>query len=292
MDKKIAIIDIGSNSVRYACFGGEPFVQKELSSTVLADGLFQSGLLKEDAIERTAAAVASFCDKARAAGVQEIYAFATEAIRAAKNGKEAALAIETRAKVPVDVVSGETEAKIGFMGASPSPLAPCALFDIGGASAELICGQGEQISYRKSLPVGCVRLRDGSGGSEEKAARILESTIPFYGALPAFTTLTGIGGTATSLGGMLACPQKYDPKKVHGTSVPREFLCEVCARFFAGEPLRKAFPCLTENRAALIGYGAMIAAAILDHVQATSFTVSEHDNMEGYLLYKNTKKSV
>ena len=292
MDKKIAIIDIGSNSVRYACFGGEPFVQKELNSTVLADGLFQSGLLKQDAIERTAAAVAAFCDKARKAGAQEIYAFATEAIRAAKNGAEAVRAIEARANVPVEVVSGETEAKIGFMGASPSPHFPCALFDIGGASAELICGQGEQIFYRKSLPVGCVRLRDGSGGSEEKAARILEDTIPSYGTLPAFTHLTGIGGTATALGGMLACPQKYDPRKTHGTTVPREFLDEIRRRFFAGEPLREAFPCLTENRAALIGYGAMIAAAILDHAKASAFTVSEQDNMEGYLLYKNTKKSV
>lgn len=288
----IAVIDIGSNSVRYALYGGEPFVQKELNTTVLADGLFLSGRLKRDAIERTANAVALFCEKARNENAQEIYAFATEAIRAATNGKEAVQAIEARANVRVEVVSGETEAKIGFMGACPTSLTPCAVFDIGGASAELICGKGEEIAYRKSLPIGCVRLRDGSLGNAEKAAAILASNISDYGAVPPFSSLTGIGGTATALGAMLACPKQYDPLLTHGTVVPRAFLDEIKTRFFTGEPLRAAFPCLTENRASLIGYGAMIAAAVLDHVKADAFTVSERDNMEGYLLYKNTKISV
>ncbi|MDE7394960.1 MAG: hypothetical protein K2M95_02420, partial [Clostridiales bacterium] len=99
----IAVIDIGSNSVRYALYGGEPFVQKELNTTVLADGLFLSGRLKQDAIDRTTNAVALFCEKARQRNAQAIYAFATEAIRAAENGKEAVKAIESRANVHVEV---------------------------------------------------------------------------------------------------------------------------------------------------------------------------------------------
>lgn len=286
---KTAVIDIGSNSVRYALFTGDAYTKKEVISTVLADGLFLSGKLKQDAIERTAQAVAACCEKARAAGADRIFAFATEAIRAAENGSQAVDAINTRANVAVDVIGGDVEAKIGFMGASTDPAASAVVFDVGGASAELICGKGDDIAYRKSLPIGCVRLRDGANGSRTKADEILAKTIPSYGAVPFIATPIGIGGTATALGGMLACPQAYDPKKTHGRKVPRTFLTEVQARFFKGERMRAAFPCLTENRAALIGYGAMIAAAILDHLHADSFTVSERDNMEGYLLYKNVR---
>ena len=132
---KCAVIDVGSNSVRYALINDNTTIaQKEINSTVLADGLFFSGMLNDAAINRTVTAVAEFCNKARKANADKIYIFATEAVRAAKNGKEFTNAVYKTTGITVDVIEGETEALIGFMGASENLNNTSAVFDVGGAS--------------------------------------------------------------------------------------------------------------------------------------------------------------
>ncbi len=283
---KTAVIDIGSNSVRYALYSHTTqLAQKELNSTVLADGLFFSGRLNESAIARTVDAIAAYCEKATANGAQTIYAFATEAVRAAQNGKEFVQAVFNRTGIEVDVLDGATEAKIGFMGAAPDTRVPTALFDMGGASCEIVCGQNGEIGFSHSMPIGCVRLRDGAQKHPDVANRLIEEVFP--PSVPAADVLVGIGGTATALGAMFACPIRYNPNIVHGTAVSDAFCHAVARDFFLGANLRQAYPCLTPARANVIGYGALAALRVMQAFGKTTFTVSERDNMEGYLLYKN-----
>lgn len=282
---KTAIIDVGSNSVRYALMDeNTEIAKKEIDSTVLADGLFFSGRLKADAIERTADAIKAFCEKAKRAGAEEIFVFATEAVRAAQNRDEFLQAVKSRTNITVDVIDGDTEASVGFFGAAPSPDKTVAVFDIGGASTEIICGKNGEISYEKSNPIGCVRLFDGADSSRERAQELIEAAL--CDSLPAVDALTGIGGTATALGAMAVCPALYDAEKVHGSIVERGFLQDIAERFFAGENLMEAFPSLTANRARVIGYGALVSLAVLNKFGFDSFTVSERDNIEGYYMYK------
>ncbi|MDE6398256.1 MAG: hypothetical protein K2L51_02950, partial [Clostridiales bacterium] len=176
---KTAIIDVGSNSVRYALFSPDTVLtHKELNSTVLADGLFFSGRLSPEAMERTKNAICAFCNKARQENADEIYIFATEAVRAANNGKEFTQNVTAACGVPVDVLSGTQEAQIGFLGAIPNRETDVAVFDIGGASCEIICGRGDCIYHETSSPIGCVRLRDGANGNRDKAERIIAAALP------------------------------------------------------------------------------------------------------------------
>ena len=282
---KTAIIDIGSNSVRYALFDRDTrLAQKELNSTVLADGLFFSGRLSPEAMERTKAAVCAFCDKARRQNADEIRIFATEAVRAASNGKEFTQSVRCACGVPVDVLSGTQEAQIGFSGALPNRETDAAVFDIGGGSCEIICGRGDCIYHETSSPIGCVRLRDGANGDRAKAERMIAAALPSVlpSVLPARRMLIGIGGTATALGGMLCCPTRYDPLVTHGCTVPLSFLERVADEFFAREDMLSLYPSLSPARARIIGYGALAAMRILDLFGERQFTVSERDNMEGY----------
>lgn len=280
-NKKIAVIDVGSNSVRYALTDEKTaFAKKELNSTVLADGLFFSGALSPEAIRRTVDAVALFCDKAKQENADGIYVFATEAVRAARNGKEFTDAVLARTGITVDVLSGAEEARIGFFGALPVPRDRVAVFDMGGASCEIICGENGRISFLKSCPIGCVRLRDGANGNRDRAQALILSAFPT--ALPQVDELVGIGGTATALGGMLRCPQNYDPALVHGAQVDATFLQNVIGDFFDGKDLRACYPSLSPARARIIGYGALAALILLQRFSLPSFTVSERDNMEGY----------
>lgn len=277
--------------MRYALMDEHTFVaQKELNSTVLADGLFFSGRLRREAIDRTVEAVAAFCKKAKAQNADEILLFATEAVRAASNGKEFTDAVFARTGITVDVIDGVTEALVGFMGATPDQKISAAVFDIGGASCEIICGKESEITYAKSAPVGCIRLRDGAGGSRTQAERLVADALDV--SFPAVETVVGIGGTATALGAMAHCPQAYDPHTVHGATVRRDFLEETARAFFAGEDLLSRFPCLTPARSRIVGYGAVAALRVLTLLRKDEFTVSERDNMEGYAAWKSSQKNI
>lgn len=278
---KTAVIDIGSNSVRYALYTPQTdLAAKELDSTVLADGLFFSGKLSDAAMARTVKAVTAFCRKAEYCGADEICIFATEAVRAATNGKTFTDAVRAACGVPVDVIDGATEARIGFLGAQPDAQTAVGVFDIGGASCETVCGKGADITYAASAPIGCVRLRDAAAGNRAIAERLIAQSLP--DSLPRVETVTGIGGTATALGGMLYCPQTYDPVEVHNGRVPAAFLQETANAFFAGEDFTRTYPSLSPARARIIGYGALAALRLLRLWGKTEFTVSERDNMEGY----------
>ncbi len=278
---KTAVIDIGSNSVRYALFTPATVVAaKKLNSTVLADGLFFSGKLSDEAMARTINAVAAFCREAREQNADDIYIFATEAVRAARNGKAFAEAVEKACGVTVDVIEGAVEAQIGFLGATVPSDEQTAVFDMGGASCEVILGKNGRISYAQSFPIGCVRLRDGAGKDKQKAERMVAAALPSF--LPPAAVAVGIGGTATALGGMLHCPKCYDPAVTHGSFVPLSFLQHAADLFFQGADMQTLYPSLSPARARVIGYGALAALRILELLSLDGFTVSERDNMEGY----------
>ena len=286
---KTAVIDVGSNSVRYAIMDeNTTLAHKKLNSTVLSDGLFFSGKLSDDAISRTVSAIAAYCEEAVKDGAEEIFVFATEAVRSASNGAKFCKRVHKACGVEVDVLTGEEEAEIGFLGATACVKNECAVFDLGGASCEIIRGKNGVIDFSHSFPIGCIRLRDGAGGNKEKARELINSAFESM-TIPRVNTLIGIGGTATSLGAMLSCPNKYDPKVTHGTKVDKRFLEGVISDFFGGTDMRLKYPCLTPNRANVIGYGAAVCLRVLEKTGAESFTVSERDNIEGYYEFIRNK---
>ena len=104
--KATAIIDIGSNSIRY--LGKNP--EKQLATTRLAEGLITTGMLSEAAMERSIAAIACFVQKAHAEGLTP-YAYATSAVRDAHNRTEFLARVKRACGICIDVLSGEREAQ-------------------------------------------------------------------------------------------------------------------------------------------------------------------------------------
>ena len=133
---KIAVIDIGSNSVRLMTIANGKVLYKTIKTTRLGEGLAFSSHLKEVAIERTILAIEEFTVRAESEGVKNIYAYATAAVRSAENGKEFVTQVKKRCDVVVEIISGAEEAQIGILGAIGKN--DGAIIDIGGASTELI----------------------------------------------------------------------------------------------------------------------------------------------------------
>ena len=116
---RYGIIDIGSNSVRLLVSDGTDRVYKKINTTGLGRGLALTGRLSDENMIVTADAVGVFVEEARCVGCEEVYVFATEAVRSAQN-REDFVKILSDMKICVDVVASEDEAKLGFSGAYTS----------------------------------------------------------------------------------------------------------------------------------------------------------------------------
>ena len=278
-----AVIDIGSNSVRLFVESGKAVTPKKLNTTQLAQGLANTGKLNNEAMVRTADAVANFFVDAKNAGAGKVYIFGTEAMRC-PGGETLKDMIFRRIGVETDIVSGDEEALLGYMGATDCK-GSNAVLDIGGASVELIVGKDDDIIYKESLPLGVVRVKDCVGSDRREIEKYYSQQITAYKKERA-DRLIGIGGTATSLASMILKQQVYDADAIHGAVLTRGDIKNVTDVIFNCKDIIALFPTIGAKRAGVIGHGAVLTGLIMDYLGYDSITVSERDNAEGYLLYR------
>ena len=220
--RKIAVIDVGSNSVRLMLLADGKILYKKTKITRLGEGLALTSFLTDEAMTRTLLQIEAFLAEAKEAGANELYAYATAAVRSAKNGQE----FVDRAKtlgVALEVLSGEEEARVGIVGALGEK--DGGLLDIGGASSELILQKSKRTVYETSVDVGVVRLKDVCGRDREKLTAYCREKVALYdGALKVMVglPLCAIGGTATTLAALALNLTEYDGEKVTGAVLTRQ----------------------------------------------------------------------
>src|SRR6185436_12907009 len=152
--RRIAAIDVGTSSIHMIVAelrkDGPRVVDKEKEMVQLGLGSLGGLPLRDDAIERGAAAIARMAEVARGWDVDDIVAVATSAVREAPNRREFLRRVKEAAGIKVRVISGQEEADYiyravrsaaGFDGGT----ALC--IDIGGGSVELIAGTAEEIDF-------------------------------------------------------------------------------------------------------------------------------------------------
>lgn len=282
---KISAIDIGSNSVRLALVSDGKTLYKRIRTTRLGEGLAFSGSMKDEAIERTALAVADFVNCAKAEKTDKLYAFATAAVRSASNKAQFLARVKELCGLEIDVISGETEAKIGILGALGNN--DGGIIDVGGASTEVTFRAGGRTVYSKSVNVGTVRLFDLAARNKQKLLRIISEKIEEYGEFSAENVnMRAIGGTATRLAAIKHNLLQYTPEVTDGTN----FTVGELEKYADGllstpvEIIRANTICSAS--AEVIGGGCLLLAEIMKKLKIKSLTVSERDNLEGYIIYK------
>ena len=287
---KISAIDVGSNSVRLMVMADGKTLYKQLDTTRLAEGLAGSGVLKPEAIERTARAVQIFAAAAELNGAGTPYVFATAAVRSSKNGADFVARVKALTGIDVDVLSGEEEAACGILGALRGR--DGGIIDLGGASTEITLQQGGKTLYSKSVNIGTVRLFDMAGQDRSALQAAIDNLLNGYGSLSLDgKDIYGIGGTATSLAALYHELEKYDPKVVEGTVLTREWLCAEAEKLLSlTVEERRALRGMEPRRADVIAGGCLLMYSILNRFNADRITVSESDNLEGYVLFKGLVK--
>lgn len=282
---KIAAIDIGSNSVRLMMWADGKTLYKRINTTRLGEGLVSTGVMSPAAMQRTAAAVRDFAAAAAEEGAAKVYAFATAAVRRAANREEFLGEVRRVAGIEVDVISGEEEAEIGILGALGN--SDGGMIDVGGASTEIIVRRGGKSVYAHSADVGAVRLYDACGRDYDKLNGFITAALAEYGEVPACGAMCAIGGTATTMASVALALEKYDPAVIDGTRIGVAQAGEMAQKLLS-MPVDEVMKMrgMDPRRADIIGGGSLLMYRIMRMLGLSEITVSERDNLEGYVALR------
>jgi exopolyphosphatase/guanosine-5'-triphosphate,3'-diphosphate pyrophosphatase len=303
---RVAAIDQGTNSCRLLIVeppdgaGGEPTeLSRDMVITRLGAGVERTGRLDSVALRRTVTTLARYCRRARALHAERIRVGATSAVRDAENREELAGAVLRLAGSELEVVSGEDEAALSFLGGTrgldPAD-GPFLVLDIGGGSTEFVVGaRPGGADHAISTQMGSVRLTerlvrsdppsaaDVAGLEAEIALRCgdAEARVPIGHA----RTFVSVAGTATTMQAIALGLDRYDPDRIHRTwmsLVEAERVLDDLVRMTNQE--RAAIAVMAPGRGDVIVAGAVILVAVMRRFGFDRTLVSETDILDGLAL--------
>lgn len=297
--KKIAIIDIGTNSMRLmiSTLENDKVIasEKEVKTTRIGENMNKSKQIHPIAFERNLQALKTFKEKARREKTEEILVFGTSALRDATNGNVFIEQVKKRLGLTIQVLTGEEEAEIGFKGAVQGITGDVLVLDIGGGSTEFILGNKDKGIYDMlSLDIGAVRLSEKYKKNDPITQEDLERLegiikLELDKISPNFlkvTSVIGIGGTITSISSIKQELQTYDWRKIHHSKLSKKDIANILKKLTALKlEERKKVWGLQPSRADIIVEGNIILKYIVDQLAVSNIIISESDNLEG-MLYK------
>ena len=295
-ERRLAVIDMGSNTFRLVVFryrpGGSFQLVDEIRHAVRLSGGAGPEGLHPDALERAGHAAElyrAFCD---AAGVDDVAAVTTSAVRDGANRDAALAALSVDGALEVRVLSEQEEAWYGFLGAvNSTTLDEGHVLDLGGGSVQVSRVAGRRLGDVVSRPLGAVRMTERflpaerAGRSDIRALRKhVGRTLDELGWLEgAGGRMVGIGGTIRTLASMYQRRVRYPLMgELHGFHLPRagvRELVDAMAELPAGE--RSRIPGLKQDRADITLAGAIVIEEVLRHAGVESIEICSQGLREG-----------
>ncbi|MFD0774425.1 exopolyphosphatase [Streptomonospora algeriensis] len=317
----VAAVDCGTNSIRLlisALIGMEDEevelvdLERRMEVVRLGQGVDRTGEFVPEALERTFAALREYADLMRENGVElgpeSVRMVATSATRDVRNRDEFVEGVRGIIGVAPEVITGDEEAELSFVGATAEledddtgfdP--PFLIVDIGGGSTEFVLGRSDPrniaddagpVRAASSVDIGCVRLAerhltDDPPTAEQIAAAAADIDAGLEeaaGAVPLEETasLVCVAGTATTVAGIAMELPAYDPERIHHAWVPAARVHEIAEELLAMDHgQRAAIGVMHPGRVDVIGAGALILSRVVARTGANGFVASEHDILDG-----------
>src|ERR1700681_1512723 len=225
----IAVVDIGSNSVRLVVFEGVTRSPTELFNEKALCGLGRevqtTRLLAADAVQHALATLKRFRALCTTMGVKQILAIATAACRDAKNGPAFIKLAERTIGVDIEVLSGAQEAELTALGViSGVHRVDGVVGDLGGGSLELVDVRGTHARQGLTRPLGGLALADISAKSEKKGEKFVKKALDRLSLLKgcADRNFYAVGGTWRSLARLHMWQTGYPLHVMHGYAIPAD----------------------------------------------------------------------
>jgi exopolyphosphatase / guanosine-5'-triphosphate,3'-diphosphate pyrophosphatase len=309
----LAVLDLGTNNCRLliaspalgldGAVDGFRVVDSFSRIVRLGEGVNQSGLLSEAAMDRTLAALKVCAGRIAKYDVKHVRAIATQAARLARNTDRLIDRVRAETGLELEVISSEEEANLAAEGCAPligRRYSGALVFDIGGGSTEVIwlqkSPQGLEKKLGASVPVGVVSLAESYGaaatsydGFQRMRADMTARLEPFAHAMrDAIDTsnyhLLGTSGTVTTLAAIALKLPRYNRTRVDASWHETAHMLRVVERLIGQdtEALAK-IGSIGRERADLMLPGCAIFAAICALWPAPVLRVADRGLREGML---------
>jgi exopolyphosphatase/guanosine-5'-triphosphate,3'-diphosphate pyrophosphatase len=291
--ERIAAIDCGTNSIKILIGAYPEILVRESRMVRLGQGVDTTGLLADDALTRTFAAIDEYAALLARYGVTRLRFCATSATRDAGNADLFVEGVRARLGVVPEVLSGDEEAALVFRGAvghlRRAAAGPVLVVDIGGGSTELVLGH-DRPDVAVSMDIGSVRLHerhldtDPPTAAEIAACRsdidrhLATCPVPVVDA----ASVIGTSGTIKTLAAAMLDLEVYDRDAIDGAELGVADTLDYVDRLLAMTVAeRRAIGSMHPGRADVIGAGALIWSRILAQAGVSTYRVSEADILYG-----------
>ena len=301
-DKRLAVIDLGSNSFRLVVFtwgerGGHGWWRRtdEIYEAVrVGAGLDAAGELQPEPMERALETIDLFAHFCRATGIDDVRPVATSAIRDATNQKDFLKQARKRSGLEIEVLAPEEEAPFGYLAAvNSTTLSDGVALDLGGGSMQLTNVADRHARDARSWPLGAVRMTerflagDKVKGKQLKALRAhicdeLATAGWLNDAGRDGARLAGIGGTVRNLAAAAEIAAGKPSFGVQGFLLERTALDELVDRFADLTPEERGqVPGIKPERGDLILAGAFVVQTVMELGAFDALEVTEAGLREG-----------
>ena len=291
-NEPLAIVDIGSNSVRLVVYAGTrripsvAFNEKVLAG--LGADLARTGRLSDEAKGRALSALRRFRLLIDQMEVSRTRVVATAAARDAENGPAFLDEIRALGFEP-EVISGEMEGVLAAEGVlSGIPDAHGVVGDLGGGSLELAGVSGGKVGRSVSLPLGVLRIGEPDRRAEDKVRRTLRTALASTGLVE-----RGAGRPFYLVGGSWRALARLDIITTdHPLPITHQY------RMASGRPAElrrmikdldrtdpKSIPTLTASRIPTLPAAKLVLTALAEELQPSELIVSSFGIREGLLYH-------
>lgn len=281
---RVAALDLGSNTFILLIADVEDGEIKkvlvdETKVVRLGQGLFESGEFHPEALERAKNCFAEFKKIIAKHSVDKVVSVATSASRDAKN-RDLFFELGKKYEIPIDVISGELEAKLTYIGAGGSGV----VIDVGGGSTEVVGKNKKGELLKHSFDLGCVRLNEKFLTKHptlnlemSKLTQFIKNKLgdqaDFLDALKG-NELTAVAGTPTTVADMLL-GGGFDREKIDAAFIPikdwNELMEALCKLTTAN---RLKIPGMKKGREDVIISGMLILSILAEKLAAKGFNIS------------------
>lgn len=286
----VAVVDIGSNSVRLVIYETETraaaTLHNEKSICAIGRDMVTTGRLHAEGCAMALEALARFKMLADGLGVSVREAVATAAARDASNGADFVRRAEAQWGAPVRVLSGEDEARIAAEGVVAGiPYADGLVADLGGGSLDMVSVRAGRTGDAYTLPLGPLRLMDAAKGDADKARKLVDEglrQINLHGLKD--RALYAVGGIWRSFARVDMEATGYPLHVLQEYEIPRARALRLC-KVLAGLSRKSVekMKVVSRRRAESLPYGAIVLERLLLACDLKSVVISAYGLREGIL---------
>ncbi len=301
MSKRVAVIDIGSNSVRMVVYERTSrfafhLLHEAKSKVRLSENAYQNGgNLQEVPMQRAFNALSDFVNIASYMKARKTLCVATSALRDAPNKKLFINKVKKELNLNIKIIDGKKEAYYGAIAcANLLPQQSKALsIDIGGGSTEFSIIEGRSVSTNISLKLGTVRLKElfFDKNDIDGAIKYIDSKLEALNEIEV-STLIGIGGTFRAISNAIMTTENYPLNKLHAFECEGGDFKEFISKIMKADESRLKELAIKNDRFDVIKPGSLILERLLKKLNINKLITSGVGVREGvYLsdLLRNSK---